>query len=274
VKRCFGLYLFLLLFAGLQLWAQESGQRIDNSAIPSDGPSPMEGRVPNTSGFTVLSKATPDELKNYPFRILAVVRNHWFPQLRELRSSPGWKTGTSVIEFEINRDGTLGELRTAESSGSAGLDGAAAQAVTASSPFPPLPGTYPQNSLRLRYRFGYEQPASADAPLCNGPNWGAHSNAMQLTKVESGITAPHPLSNRDPEYSDEARKIRYQSRIRLAGTVDTNGDFTDLCILVPAGAGLDEQAMTAVKAWRFEPATVNGSATPVRIHVEVDFRLY
>jgi TonB family protein len=231
-------------------------------------------RVPNTSGFELLTKATPRELKNYPFRVLAAVRNRWFPQLRELRNSPTWKTGVTVMEFEIRRDGSLGDVKTVESAGSAGLDDAALQAITSAAPFPALPETFSGNSLGLRYRFGYNQPGSAESPLCNGPNWGAHTNVLFLNKVESGVTPPHPVSNRDPDYSEVARKMRYQSRVRLAGTVDAQGAFTDLCVLVPAGAGLDEQAMSAVKEWRFEPATFDGQATAVRIHVEVDFRLY
>jgi TonB family protein len=68
--------------------------------------------------------------------------------------------------------------------------------------------------------------------------------------------------------------MKYQSRVRLAGTVDMQGTFTDLCVLVPAGAGLDEKAMSAVKTWRFEPASLGREPVAVRINVEVDFRLY
>ena len=272
MHRFFTLAFSLFLLIGFAARAQETAPPAD-SAANSSGVEALP-RVPNTSGFEILSKATPMQLKNYPLRVLAGVRNHWFPQLRGLQSLPEWKPGTTVIEFEIHRDGSLGGVNTVESAGATALDGAASQAVTSAAPFPPLPESYPGNGLRLRYRFGYDQPANAQAPLCNGPNWGAHSNVIQLNKVESGITAPHPLSNRDPEYSDAARRLRYQSRVRLAGTVDTNGDFTDLCVLVPAGVGLDEQALDAVRTWRFEPAIVAGSATAVRIHVEVDFRLY
>lgn len=274
MKLHFGLALVVSLSIGLPLSAQESEQDAGRTAIASDGPSPMEGRVPNTSGIEVLSKATPQELANYPFHVLAGVRNHWFPQLRDLRKSASWKSGTAIVEFEIRRDGSLGEVNNVQSAGNSALDAAASQAITSAAPFPPLPQTYPRDQLRVRYHFGYDQPASPEAPLCNGPNWGAHSNALLLQKVGNGVAAPRATSAPDPEYSDTARRTRYQSRVRLAGTVDTQGAFTDLCVLIPAGAGLDEQAMSAVRQWRFEPATVDGQLAPVRIHVEVDFRLY
>ena len=261
-----------MLFSSLPALTQDARQHSD-ATTPGSGQAVAE-RVPNVSGFEVLSKATPRELKNYPFRILAGVRNHWFPQLRELEKSADWKPGTAVVEFEINRDGSLGETMVVDSAGNAALDTAASQAISMAGPFPILPETYPSQKLRLRYRFGYDQPTSPEAPMCSGPNWGAHSTDYQVRKVGNGVEAPRTTYSADPEYSDVARRMKYQSRVRLAGTVDPQGKFTDLCVLVPAGAGLDEKALSAVKTWGFEPASFDGAPVAVRINVEVDFRLY
>jgi TonB family protein len=38
--------------------------------------------------------------------------------------------------------------------------------------------------------------------------------------------------------------------------------------------GLDEQAIEAVKTWRFRPATLDGKPVDAQIAVEVNFRLY
>jgi TonB family protein len=270
VKRWIRLFVSIALFSSWPLCAQESDHPLDTS--PSSDS--LNVRVPNVSGFTVLTKTTPREIRNYPFRILAAVRNKWFAQLRELEHSMGWKPGATVIEFEINRDGSLGDMRTVDSTGDASLDAAATQAISKAVPFPPLPDTFPGQKLRLRYHFGYDQPASAEAPMCNGPNLGAHPTDYVVRKVGNGVMPPHATNSNDPEYSDAARRMKYQSRVRIAGTVDPQGAFTDLCVLVPAGNGLDENAMSAVKAWRFEPATLNGEPVAVRINVEADFRLY
>ena len=272
MKRCLRL-VYIVLFAGLPLWAQESSQPADASLAAGSAQTVGE-RVPNASGFEVLSRGTPQELKNYPFRVLAGVRKRWYPQLAELKKSANWKRGTTVIEFAINRDGSLGEMRTVESAGEASLDAAASQAISSAAPFPILPDTYPGQTLLLRYHFGYDQPLSPEAPLCNGPNLGAHTADAVLHKVGNGVAPPHPISSTDPEYSEMARKMKYQSRVRIAGTVDLQGAFTDVCVLVPAGGGLDEKAMVAVRTWRFEPATLGGEPVAVRIHVQVDFRLY
>lgn len=272
MKGCFVFLLSLLWLATSSMWAQEPAHAPDTPATSSNA-STVE-RVPNTSGFEVLSKATPSEINNYPFRVLGAARNHWFPHLRELRNSPGWQSGETVIEFEIRRDGSLGEVKTVHSAGSNDLDAAASEAITSAAPFPALPGTYPGNNLKMRFHFGYDQPPSADAPLCQGPNWGAHTDVLLMRKAENGVTPPRAISAPDPEYAEAARRKKYQSRARLAGTVDPEGNFTDICVLVPAGVGLDEQAISAVRTWRFEPATANGTATAVRINIEVDFRLY
>ena len=263
----------ILLFAGLPFWAQESPQPAD-APLAADSTQAAGKRVPNVSGFEVLSKGTPMELRNYPFRVLAGVRNQWYPQLAELKKSSNWKRGTTVIEFAINRDGSLGEMRTVESAGEASLDAAASQAISSAAPFPILPDTYPGQTLRLRYHFGYDKPMSPEAPLCNGPNLGAHAADSVVHKVGNGVAPPHATFSPDPEYSEMARKMKYQSRVRLAGTVDREGAFTDLCVLVPGGSGLDEKALAAVRAWRFEPATLAGEPVAVRIRVEVDFRVY
>jgi TonB family protein len=168
----------------------------------------------------------------------------------------------------------LGNLKTVESAGEAILDEAASQAISSGAPFPPLPDSYPDKKIRLRLHFGYDPPASADAPLCHGPNMGAHSAVYVLRHVENGLTPPHATHAPDPEYSEKGRRAKYQSRVMIAGTVDPQGTFTDLCVLVPAGFGLDEQAIAAAGTWRFEPAVQQGQPIAVRLNVEMDFRLY
>jgi len=273
VKSYFRWSGLVLLLAGLPLWAQDAAQTADASGTEGSSRRVIE-RVPNFSGFEVLSKTTPQELKNYPFRVLAGVRNRWLPQLTQLEKTGGWKQGTTVVEFEVNRDGSLGNLKTVESAGEAILDEAASQAISSGAPFPPLPDSYPDKKIRLRLHFGYDPPASADAPLCHGPNMGAHSAVYVLRHVENGLTPPHATHAPDPEYSEKGRRAKYQSRVMIAGTVDPQGTFTDLCVLVPAGFGLDEQAIAAAGTWRFEPAVQQGQPIAVRLNVEMDFRLY
>ncbi|HVP43299.1 MAG TPA: energy transducer TonB [Terriglobales bacterium] len=93
-------------------------------------------------------------------------------------------------------------------------------------------------------------------------------------RVGGGVSAPRPLSTPDPEYSEEARKAKYQGVVVLWLIVDQNGNPRDIRVSRSLGLGLDEKAVEAVRRWRFEPAMKDGRPVPVQINVEVSFRLY
>ena len=66
----------------------------------------------------------------------------------------------------------------------------------------------------------------------------------------------------------------YQGITVLWLVVDQDGLPQDIRIARPLGLGLDEAAITAVMAWRFDPAKKDGNAVRVMINAEVNFRLY
>jgi TonB family protein len=214
------------------------------------------------------------DLGDYPSQILSKVRGKWYPRIPELQKSPGFRTGTVVIEFEIGRDGTLVKTNTIASAGDRSMDAAASEAISSSAPFGNLPVIYSEKKLAVRMHFGYKQSASAEAPACDGPNWGAHPASGVVLQVGNGVTPPQATYSPDPEYSLEARQAKYQSVATVAGTVEPHGTFTDLCIARAAGFGLDEKAIETVKTWKFEPALLQDQPVAVRILVEVNFRLY
>lgn len=93
-------------------------------------------------------------------------------------------------------------------------------------------------------------------------------------RVGGGVSAPKALYAPDPEYSEEARKAKYQGTVVLWMVVGADGRPQQIRIQRSLGMGLDEKAIEAVKQWKFEPAKLNGQAVPVQINVEVNFRLY
>jgi periplasmic protein TonB len=95
-----------------------------------------------------------------------------------------------------------------------------------------------------------------------------------IYRVGGGVTAPRAVYDPDPEYSDEARKARYQGSVILWVVVGPDGRPRDLHIQRSLGMGLDEKAIEAVRKWRFEPAMKDGHPVAVQINVEVNFRLY
>jgi TonB family protein len=92
--------------------------------------------------------------------------------------------------------------------------------------------------------------------------------------VGNGVSAPRALDAPDPEYSEEARKAKYQGVVVLWMVVDPNGSPREVRVTRKLGMGLDEKAIEAVRKWKFEPAKKDGKPVAVQISVEVNFRLY
>jgi TonB family protein len=89
-----------------------------------------------------------------------------------------------------------------------------------------------------------------------------------------GVTPPRVIYQTDPEFSEEARKAKYQGTCVLGLVVDANGRPTAIRVLSALGMGLDEKAIESVKNWKFEPGKKDGHDVAVEIAVEVDFHLY
>jgi TonB family protein len=89
-----------------------------------------------------------------------------------------------------------------------------------------------------------------------------------------GVTPPRPIYSPDPEFSEEARKAKYQGTCTLMIVVDTDGKPTNLRVVNSLGMGLDEKALETVRTWRFEPGQKDGHPVKVEMAVEVDFHLY
>ena len=93
-------------------------------------------------------------------------------------------------------------------------------------------------------------------------------------RVGGGVSAPKAISTPDPEYSEEARKAKYQGTCVLWLIVGPDGRPRDIRVSRTLGLGLDEKAIEAVRNWRFEPAMKDGKPVAVQINVEMNFRLY
>jgi len=89
-----------------------------------------------------------------------------------------------------------------------------------------------------------------------------------------GITAPRAIYDPEPEYSDEARRVKHQGVVILSLVVDQQGRARDIHVARSLGMGLDEKAMGAVRMWKFSPGMKDGIPVAVRVNIEVSFRLY
>ena len=92
-------------------------------------------------------------------------------------------------------------------------------------------------------------------------------------KIGGGVSAPAVILKVEPEYSEEARKAKFQGAVVLALIVDEKGNPREIRVVRPLGLGLDQKAIEAVEKWRFRPGLKDGKAVPVQATIEVNFRL-
>jgi TonB family protein len=120
-------------------------------------------------------------------------------------------------------------------------------------------------------------PGGGDGPG-KGPGYGPGTNGGAggdtYTAGVGGVSNPVPIVTPEAEFSDEARRNKYQGVCMISLIVDSHGNPQSPRVVQSLGMGLDEKALAAVKLYRFKPATKDGKPVNARIWVAVNFRLY
>jgi periplasmic protein TonB len=110
----------------------------------------------------------------------------------------------------------------------------------------------------------------------SGPGFGPGSGGNMgggAYKIGGGVSPPSILFKVEPEYSEEARKAKFQGTVLLFVVVDEKGNPRDIKIIRPLGLGLDQKAVEAVEKWKFSPGKKDGKPVAVQAQIEVNFRL-
>jgi TonB family protein len=105
-----------------------------------------------------------------------------------------------------------------------------------------------------------------------GPGSGGNFGGGAF-RIGGGVSAPVPIFRPEPEYSEEARKAKWQGSVTLQIVVDETGVPREMRVSKSLGLGLDQKAIEAVSKWRFKPGMKDGKAVPVLATIEVNFRL-
>jgi TonB family protein len=93
-------------------------------------------------------------------------------------------------------------------------------------------------------------------------------------RVGGNVSQPVCIYCPEAEYPEEARKARWMGTVVVWAVVDENGLVREARVQKSMGMGLDEEALRAVKSYRFKPAERFGKSVPVMMTIEVNFRLY
>jgi periplasmic protein TonB len=95
-----------------------------------------------------------------------------------------------------------------------------------------------------------------------------------LYHVGGGVAAPQLIYSVDPEFSDEARRAKFQGVCIVSLVVDAQGNPQRVQVVRHLGMGLDQKAVAAVRQYRFKPATLQSRPVAVEVNIEVNFRIY
>ncbi|UWZ82475.1 energy transducer TonB [Occallatibacter riparius] len=107
-----------------------------------------------------------------------------------------------------------------------------------------------------------------------GPGSGGNTGGG-VYRVGGGISAPVAINAPEAEFSDEARRAKYQGEVMISLIVDAQGNPQNPRVVRPLGMGLDEKALEAVRKYKFKPALKDGrTPVPVMVTIAVNFRLY
>jgi len=108
----------------------------------------------------------------------------------------------------------------------------------------------------------------------HGPGQGGGYGGGTYKIGDIGVSAPVAKFTPEPDFSEEARKAKYQGTVVLSAIIGPDGRPRNIRVVRSLGMGLDEKAVERVRTWLFEPGKRNGTPVAVAMNLEVDFRLF
>src|SRR5581483_5024186 len=89
----------------------------------------------------------------------------------------------------------------------------------------------------------------------------------------SGVQPPRLVREVKADYTEDARRRGLAGEVELEIVVRRDGSVGDVRVLRGLGSGLSEQAVQAVRQWKFVPAQRQGAPVDVIVEVAVEFKL-
>jgi TonB family protein len=92
--------------------------------------------------------------------------------------------------------------------------------------------------------------------------------------LEPGIRPPKAVKIVDPSYPEEARKTKLNGSVVVAVAVNEKGSIDDVKVVRSSDRRFEQNAIDAVRQWKFLPATRDGQPVAVQMNSEMTFKLY
>ena len=92
-------------------------------------------------------------------------------------------------------------------------------------------------------------------------------------KEDPSIVPPKIKYKEEPKYTTEAHDAKVQGTVILTLEVTEEGLPDNIAVKSGLDPGLDQNAVAAVRNWKFDPALKDGKPVRVKATMEINFRL-
>lgn len=92
-------------------------------------------------------------------------------------------------------------------------------------------------------------------------------------RVSQGVSEGLILHKEIPRYPQEARSAHHQGSVVMRAVIGKDGHMKDVQVIRPAGMGLDDAAVIAVRQWLYRPYFLKGDPVEVDTQITVNFML-
>jgi TonB family protein len=163
---------------------QESMERMKAGGTPASGPGNTQVSVEDqpegddgdeqpvrlarqvqaSAGIEVISDPQGVDFNPYLSQeVLPKIQRAWYGEAMKIGINAAGKKGRVVVEFAVEKDGSVTGVKLKESSKEDALDEAAGAAITGASPFAPLPAKFRGKSVAMRFLCEYN-PGTGTSP--------------------------------------------------------------------------------------------------------------
>ena|SRR5215472_9301141 len=116
------------------------------------------------------------------------------------------------------------------------------------------------------------EPAKESYSKQSATQVGFEPSEKSAVHVGGSVKPPTLIHTYNPTFTDLANTQKFTGNVKLYLWFDSDGKVSHVSVAKPAGLGLDEAAIAAVKQYQFEPATQNGNAVTVDLYLDVSFK--
>lgn len=219
----------------------------------------LDGAEAKRGAVEVLTDTKGVDFGPYLRDISEDVRGNWYKRIPD---DAQFKKGKLAIRLTILPDGRITAIKFDATSGDVSLDRAAWEAVTASTPLPPLPSAFNGPNLAVRFHF-YYNPDKDD--LAGMPT-------STIDRIVHAVLAKNIEDSDLPKYPKKARKDKIEGVVRVDAKITPEGKVESVQI-VEGSLLLEEAASKAICKWAFHPAMRAGKPVEDRLRINIEFHL-